>query len=406
METKKTKTVNLKAEAGSDFQEIYFDNGATTAVDQRVINEMLPYWNRVYGNPSSLHRFGREAKDTVEKSRHNVASSIGAHDDELFFTGSGTEANNTALKGIAYANKHRGNHFIVSRIEHDCIINTCKWLQTQGFEVTYLPVDSKGLVDIETIRKNITKSTLAVSVMHVNNEIGTVQPIAEIGALCKQHGIYFHADACQSYGKIKLDINHDNIDLATISAHKIYGPKGIGGLFIRNGVKIEPLLHGGGQERGIRSATENVAGIVGFAKAAELCFADYIEEAQRLTILRDKIINTISERIEVAYLNGDSTKRLPGNINLGFHGLEGEAIKLLLELDQAGVAVSSGSACSSNDAENKPSHVLQAIGLNPIEARGALRIGLGRFTTTKNVDDFLEVFFRVFKKLRPISPGC
>lgn len=383
-------------------KEIYFDNGATTEVDARVIEVMLPCLNKSYGNPSSLHRLGREAKDLVETARHVIASTIQAKDEEIFFTGSGTEANNMALKGIAYANRHRGKHIIVSSIEHDCILNTCKWLQKQGLNVTYLPVSSGGLVDPKQVEQNITTNTLVVSVMHANNEIGTIQPIAEIGSICKQHGVYFHTDACQSYGKIGFSVDM-NVDLATLSAHKIYGPKGIGALFIKKGIILEPLLHGGGQERGMRSATENVPYIVAFAKAATLCFENIDDEQKRLINLRDKIINNILERIPVAYLNGDGENRLPGNINFGFHGLEGEAIKLLLELDQAGVAVSSGSACSSNEAENKPSHVLQAIGRNPIEARGALRIGLGRFTTAEDVDTFLDVFFDKFKELRSIS---
>lgn len=383
-------------------EEMYFDNGATTRVDPRVVEAMFPYFSKSYGNPSSLHRFGRETKDAVDRSRQIIANTMNVHTTELFFTGSGTESNNMALKGIAYANKQRGNHFIVSSIEHDCIINTCKWLQSQGFNVTYLPVNSKGFVDLEQLRKSITKNTLAVSVMYVNNEIGTIQPIAEIGSICKQYGIYFHTDACQSYGKIDFDFGNSDVDLVTISAHKIYGPKGIGALFVRSNVVIEPLLHGGGQERGMRSSTENVPEIVGFAKAAELCFQDLASEQQRLTVLRNKIIDNIFNKLPNAYLNGDDIKRLPGNINFGFRGLEGEAIKLLLELDQAGVAVSSGSACSSNDAENKPSHVLQAIGLNPVEARGALRIGLGRFTDEQQVDHFLDIFFDRFKKLRPI----
>jgi cysteine desulfurase len=384
-------------------ENLYFDNGATTQVDPRVVEEMLPYWTKYYGNPSSLHAIGREAKDAIEQCRKTMAEFLGANGDEIIFTSSGTESNNMALKGIAFANKNRGNHIIVSSVEHDCVLNTCKWLQKQGFSVTYLPVDADGMVDVAMVQQSITAQTILVSIMQANNEIGTIQPIAEIGDLCKQQGVYLHTDACQTFGKIPLQVDKFNVDLATISAHKIHGPKGIGALYVKRGVIIEPLLHGGGQERGLRSATENVAAIVGFSKAAELCMTNLGQENQRIVKLRDKIIDTILDRVAVAYLNGHRVKRLPGNINFGFHGLEGEAIKILLKLDEEGISVSSGSACSSNEAENKPSHVLLAIGKNPVEARGALRITLGRFTEEKHIDYFLTKFFEVLQGLKSIS---
>lgn len=384
-------------------KEIYFDNGATTRVDPRVVTEMLPYLSKIYGNASSLHSFGREAKEALNSSRAKLASYINAKPEELVFTSGGTESNNFAIKGIAYANKEKGKHIVVSSIEHDCIINSCKWLQQQGFEITHLPVDKYGLVAANRLESAIRKDTILVSVMHANNEIGTVEPISEIGKACRERGIYFHTDACQSFGKIPIDAKQQNIDLMTINAHKIYGPKGVGGLFIREGVNITPWQHGGGHEFGLRSSTENTPGIIGFAKAAELCNNEMDEEMVRLTRLRNKLIDEILQEIECAYLNGHKELRLPNNANFGFHGLEGEAIRILLELDELGIAVSTGSACSSNQAENTSSHVLMSIGLNPVEARGALRITLGRYNTEEEVDYFLNCLPKITKSLTPIS---
>jgi cysteine desulfurase len=380
-------SVNSKNIPGNS---IYLDNAATTCVDERVMKSMIPYLSEVYGNASSLHYFGTHAKEALENSRTIIAHSLGADTNEIYFTSSGTESNNWALKGIAFANRNKGRHIIVSSIEHDCVINTCKWLAEEGFFITYLPVDSNGIIDTEGLKKAINPKTILVSVIHANNEIGTIEPIEEIGMICKKHQVYFHSDACQSFGKIPLDVDKAGIDLLTINAHKIYGPKGIGALYIRKGVNIVPLLHGGGQEAGLRSSTENLAAIVGFALAATLCLNEFKNEAERLYLLRKKIENFLFSTYENAYVNGHPDQRLPGHLSFSFHGLEGETIRLLLLLDEMGIAVSAGSACSSNDKSNNASHVLQAIGLNPFEARGGIRVSMGRFTTENEVDIFMD----------------
>jgi cysteine desulfurase len=384
-------------------ERIYLDNGASTKTDPRVVEEMLPYFTRHFGNPSSMHSYGRETKDAITKAREGIGSYIGASPEEVIFTSGGTESNNFALKGIAYANKDKGKHIIVSSIEHDCVMNSAKWLSSQGFEVTYLPVDSNGLVDPSAVESAMREDTILVSVMHANNEVGTIEPIGEIGRICRKRGVYFHTDACQSFCKVPIDLDMQSVDLMTINAHKIYGPKGVGALYVRNGVNIMPWQHGGGHEFGMRSSTENVPGIIGFAKAVELCYAEFGTETKRLANLRDRIIDTISERIPNAYLNGHRTERLPNNVNFGFHGLEGEAIKIMLELDERGIAVSTGSACSSNQSGGTPSHVLVAMGLNAIEARGALRVTLGRFNTDQEVTKFIEALPKVVGSLRSIT---
>lgn len=381
---------------------IYLDNSASTKADPRVVEQMLPYFYEVYGNASSLHGFGREAKTAMEDSRAKLASFIGAKPKEVVFTSSGTESNNFALKGIAFANRGKGKHIIVSAIEHDAVLNPCQWLEEQGFDITYLAVDTDGLIDINVLKKEIREDTILVSVMHANNEIGTIEPIGIVGKICKDHGIYFHSDACQSFGRIPIDVNAQCLDLLTINAHKIYGPKGIGALFIREGTKIMPWQQGGGHEMGLRSATENIPAIVGFAKAAELCIEEMEYEAKRLLGLREKIINSVLRDFPFAYLNGHRDYRLPNNINIGFAGLEGDAIRLLLELDEIGIAVSSGSACSSN-GEHKASHVLSAIGLDPVRARGALRVSLGRYNTQEEIDYFLNRFSEVLGNLKSIT---
>lgn len=382
--------------------KIYLDNSASTKVDPRVVEQMMPYFSGYYGNASSLHGFGRETKAAMDDSRAKLASFIGAKPQEIIFTSSGTESNNFALKGIAFANRGKGKHIIVSAIEHDAVLNPCQWLGGQGFDVTYLSVDTDGLIDINDLKKEIRKDTILVSVMHANNEIGTIEPIGEVGKICKEHGIYFHSDACQSFGRISIDVNAQHLDLLTINAHKIYGPKGIGALFIREGTKIMPWQQGGGHEMGLRSATENIPAIVGFAKAAQLCIEEMENEAQRLLGLREKIINSMLKDFPFAYLNGHRNRRLPNNINIGFAGLEGDAIRLLLELDEIGIAVSSGSACSSN-GEHKTSHVLSAIGLDPVRARGALRVSLGRYNTEEEIDYFLNKFSEVLGSLKSIT---
>ncbi|NVO11212.1 MAG: cysteine desulfurase [Bacteroidales bacterium] len=383
-------------------ERIYFDNAATTPLDPLVLNAMMPYFTNSFGNASSLHRFGTESKVVLEKCRQQIANYLNASGDEFVFTSSGTESNNMAIKGVAFANRERGNHIITSAIEHDCVLSTCKWLETQGFYITYLSVDSDGVIDIEQLSKCINPKTILVSIMHGNNEIGTLQNLEQMGAICREKGVYFHSDACQSFGKVSVDVQLMNLDLLTINSHKIYGPKGVGGLFIKKGIKITPWLHGGSQEFGIRSSTENIAGIVGFAKAVELCMTNFSKEIDVLTRQRDKLINGILLNVKNAYLNGHPTQRIPNNINICIRGLEGEAIRLLLILDELGIAVSAGSACSSNDKSNNASHVLRAIGLNPFEARGSIRISLGRFNNDEEIDYFINAFEQSILKLNPI----
>ena len=369
-------------------QKIYLDNAATTQVDERVVLSMLPYHSEEYGNASSLHSYGTHAKEILDRSRRKLASFIGAEPDEIVFTSGGTESNNLALKGIAFANRSKGNHIIVSTIEHDCVLNVCKWLETQGFYITYLPVDNTGVVDVNELKKFINPKTILVSVMHANNEMGTLEPIEEIGQICKSYNVPFHSDACQSFGKIPIDVNESGLSLLSLNSHKIYGPKGVGALYVRKGLNLVPLLHGGGQEGGLRSTTENLPGIVGFANAAELCFEGIKTESNRLLGLREKLTDFLFETFENVYVNGAQENKLPGLINFSLHGLEGETIRLLLLLDEKGIAVSAGSACSSNDKTNNASHVLQAIGLNQFEARGGIRVSFGRYSTEEDLERF------------------
>lgn len=379
-------------------KQIYMDHSATTAVDPAVTEAMLPYFSEKFGNPSSLYTIGREARRALEESRQKIASLIGAKKEEIIFTGSGTESDNLAIKGVAYKNRKKGNHIITSSIEHHAVLHTCKYLETQGFSVTYLPVSRDGLVNPADVEKAITPQTILISIMHANNEIGTIQPVGEIGKIAREKNIPFHSDAVQTAGKIPLDVDSTGIDLLTFSAHKMYGPKGVGALYIRKGVRIEPQLHGGGHERGIRSSTENVPGIVGFGKAAELA-RERVQEEQKLSILRDSLISGILE-IEESYLNGHPTKRLPGNANFRFSFIEGES--MVLNLDMKGVAASTGSACSSTSLE--PSHVLLAIGLRPEEAHGSLRLTLGLENTQEDVDYVVSILPDIVNKLRMISP--
>ena len=369
-------------------QKIYLDNAATTQVDERVVLSMLPYHSEEYGNASSLHSFGTHAKEILDRSRRKLASFIGAEPNEIVFTSGGTEANNLALKGIAFANRSKGNHLIVSAIEHDCVLNVCKWLETQGFYITYLPVDNTGVVDVDELKKYINSKTILVSIMHANNEIGTLEPIAEIGQICKSYNVPFHSDACQSFGKIPIKVNEAGLDLLTINSHKIYGPKGVGALYVRKGVNIIPLLHGGGQESGIRSTTENLPGIVGFVNAAELCIEGMKIESSTLLRLRKNLTDFLFDNFDNVYINGSIDNKLPGLLNFSLHGLEGETMRLLLLLDEKGIAVSAGSACSSNDKTHNASHVLQAIGLNQFEARGSIRVSFGRYSTEKDLEKF------------------
>lgn len=381
-------------------KKIYFDYAATTPVDARVLKAMLPYFKEKFGNTMSIHWFGQEAKLALEKSRKIVADLMGAKPEEIIFTSSATESNNLALKGIALAHKNKGRHIIISPIEHPCIMESAKWLKAQGFEIEKVPVDKYGIVDLSKLKKAIRKDTILVSIIHASNEIGTIQPIAEIGKICREKKVYFHTDAVQSFGKIPIDVKKMNIDLLTASSHKMYGPKGAGCLFIREGIKIEPLLHGGGQERGIRSSTVNVASIVGFAKACEICKKEMKRESKRLTKLRDKLIKSVLKNIKETKLNGHPKLRLPNNTNFSFYGVEGEA--LVMQLDLEGFAVSTGSACSSTKLE--PSYVLLAIGLTPSGAYSSLRITLGRQTTEKQVNQLIKVLPKAVSKLREISP--
>jgi cysteine desulfurase len=369
-------------------QRIYLDNAATTQVDERVLLSMLPYYSEEYGNASSLHSFGTHAKEVLDRARRKIASFIGADPGEIVFTSGGTEANNLALKGIAFANRVKGNHIIVSSIEHDCVLNACKWLETQGFYITYLPVDNTGRIDSAELKKFINPKTILVSVMHANNEIGTLEPIAEIGEICNFYNVPFHSDACQSFGKIPIDVRKTGLDLLTINSHKIYGPKGVGALFVRRGINIVPLLHGGGQEAGLRSTTENLPGIVGFANAAELSADGMKTESNKLIRLRNNFTDFLFDNFENVYINGSVNDKLPGLLNFSFHGLEGETMRLLLLLDEKGIAVSAGSACSSNDKTHNASHVLQAIGLNQFEARGGIRVSFGRYSTDEDLQKF------------------
>lgn len=381
---------------------IYLDNAASTPVDPEVIEAMLPFYSETFGNASSMHHYGSKAKDALNDSRSIIASSINAAPEEIIFTSSGTEANNMALKGVASASKKKGRHIIVSSIEHDCILNTAKWLQEQGFEISYLPVGHSGLIEAETLENAIRPDTILVSVMHANNEIGTVQPIETLGRICKQNNILFHSDACQSFGKITIDVHAQHIDLLSLNAHKIYGPKGIGALFIRKGTNLHPLLHGGGQEFGLRSSTENIPAIVGFAKAVELCKSSMVKENNKMLSMRNLLVDFLKDNFEDFYINGSMENRLYNNLNFSFHGLEGESIRLLLMLDDIGIAVSAGSACSSNSKSSNSSHVLQAIGLNPFEAKGAVRVSFGRFNTMAEVESFGMALIEVVGKLTSI----
>ncbi len=380
-------------------KRIYMDYAASTPVRKEVLAEMEPYFAEKYGNASSLHSFGGEALEALEIARKRIAAVINAEPSEIIFTSGGTESDNLAIKGAAFANQHKDNHIIVSSIEHDAVMQTARFLEKDGFSVTRLPVDEYGLVDPVELLNSITKDTILVSIMHANNEVGTIEPVGEIGKICRQHGVLFHTDAVQSFGKIPIDVKTMNIDLLTLSSHKIYGPKGVGALFVRKGVKLEPILHGGGQESGLRSGTENVAGIVGFGKAAELAHAEMDAESVRLSKLRDKLISG-ALKIDNTQLNGHPEKRLPNNVNLRFKFIEGEGLVMLL--DEAGIATSTGSACSSKSLE--PSHVLLALGLKHEDAHGSLRVTLGKETKDDDIDYFLETLPGCIETLRRISP--
>jgi cysteine desulfurase len=378
----------------------YFDYSATTPVDPEVLNEMIPHFTNEFGNPSSIYTYGRESKKTIENARESIASLIGADPKEIFFTGGGSEADNWAIKGIAMSLRDKGNHIITSNIEHHAVLHVCEYLEKHGFKVTYLPVDKDGLISLEDLKKEITDSTILISIMYANNEIGTIQPIEEIGKIAKEHKIYFHTDAVQALGNVKINVKNMNIDLMSMSAHKVYGPKGVGALYISKGVKIEPLIHGGAQERKKRAGTENVPGIAGFGKAAEIANNNLDKNIEYLTKLRDKLIKEITNNIDYVKLNGHPIKRLPGNVNISFQFIEGEA--LLLSLDMVGICGSSGSACTSGSLD--PSHVLLAIGLPHEIAHGSLRLSLGRFTKEEDIDYVLQELPKITNRLRSMSP--
>jgi cysteine desulfurase len=381
-------------------KRIYLDYAATTPVHPEVVKAMQPYFSDAFGNPSSLYSYGLEARQAIEAARNKVAESIGAKNEEIVFTGGGSEADNFAIKGVADANSRKGNHIITSVIEHHAVLVTCKFLEKRGFKVTYLPVDKYGLVDPESVRKAITDKTILISIMHANNEIGTIQPIGEIGKIARKAKIYFHTDAVQTVGHIPVNVNELKVDMLSFSAHKLYGPKGVGVLYIRKGTKVTSLIHGGEQEQGRRAGTENVPGIVGLGKAIELAGLDITNETERLITLRNVLIKGILEKIEHSRLNGHPAQRLPNNVNVSVDFIEGESTCLNLDLE--GICISTGSACSSSDAE--PSHVLLAIGLSHAQARSSLRFTMGRLTTAEDIERILEVLPRTVARLRAISP--
>ncbi len=379
---------------------IYLDYAATTPTHPEVVKAMLPYFTETFGNPSSIHSYGQEAKGAIEEAREKVASLIGAQSGEIVFTSGGTEADNFALKGVAFANEGRGDHIITSAIEHHAVLETCKFLERRGFKVTYLPVDSYGVVDPDDVRKAITTRTILISVMHANNEVGTIETTAEIGRVSKEAGVYFHTDAVQTVGHIPVEVNKLGVDLLAMSAHKLYGPKGMGALYIRKGTKLVSFIHGGEQERRRRAGTENVPGIIGFGKAAEIAQQEIAGEAERLTYLRDRLINGLLERIDHTRLNGHPVNRLPNNVNISVDYVEGES--MLLNLDLEGICASTGSACNSSSLE--PSHVLLAMGLSHEQAHGSLRFSLGKWTTEEEIVRVLDALPRIVAKLRAMSP--
>lgn len=381
-------------------KRIYLDNAATTPLDPEVLKEIMPFLTEKYGNASSLHREGQEARRAIEDARRKIAKFLSCKAEEIIFTGSGTESNNTVIKGLAFANKERGkNNIITTAIEHHAVIEPAEFLEKFGFKTTIIKVDRGGIVNPKDIEMAITPKTLLVSIMSANNEIGTIQPIEEIARICKNKKVYFHTDAVQAFGKMPINVNKMNIDFLSASAHKIYGPKGVGLLYARKGIEFDPLLHGGGHEFGLRSSTENVAGIVGLGKAVEVYEKRMRQDAERILKLRDKLIKGMLE-ITGARLNGHATKRLYNNANFSFSGIEGES--LIMHLDMNGIAASTGSACSTKDL--RPSHVLTAIGLDHVTAHGSLRLTLGRSTTEEEIDYTIKTVKDIVQNLRKISP--
>ena len=381
-------------------KNIYFDNAATTKLDDEVLKEMLPYLKDNYGNPSSIYKLGREARKAIEDSREKIAKVLNCKANEIYFTAGGSESDNTAIKGIAKANKKRGNHIITSKIEHPAVLETCKQLEKEGFEITYISVDEKGIVDLEELKKSIKPTTILITIMFANNEIGTIQPIEEIGKIAKRNNIYFHTDSVQAVGSIKIDVQKLNIDSLSLSGHKFYGPKGVGALYVKTGVPFEKFISGGHQERNKRAGTENVAGIVGIGKAIELAYENLDEYNKKIKELRDYYVKQVEEKIPYIKINGDMEKRLPGNSNISFRFIEGEG--LLLNLDLKGICASSGSARTSGSLD--PSHVLLAIGLPHEIAHGSLRVSIGKYNTKEEIDYLIENLMEIVTRLREMSP--
>ena len=379
---------------------IFFDNSATTRIDDRVLEAMLPFYRTKYGNPSSIHSFGEEAREGMVQARERAAFAIGASPEEIFFTSGGTESNNIALQGFAFANRKKGKHIITSMVEHHAILHTCEFLGTQGFDITYLPVDGVGAVDPDAVRSALRDDTILVSIMTANNEIGTVQPFREIGRMAHEMGVAFHTDAVQAITKVPIDVSEDHIDLLSMSAHKFHGPKGVGALYVRKGVPIRPLTYGGGQERNLRPSTENVPGIVGLGEAIHLGMREMEASVRSMLNVREHIIEGTMNVISGAFLNGARQRRLCNNANFRFDGVEGEA--MVLDLDFHGIATSTGSACSARNTET--SHVMRAIGLTPDQARGALRISLSKFSTMEEADRFTKAIEATVKRLRSLAP--
>lgn len=379
---------------------IYLDNAATTKTSIEVFEAMKPYFTEVYGNPSSIYSFAGKAKGAVENAREIIANSIGAKAEEIYFTAGGSESDNWALIGMAEAYKNKGNHIITSKIEHHAILHTCKYLENKGYDVTYLDVDEKGFIDLEELKKSIRPETILISIMYANNEIGTIEPVSEIGKIAREHGIFFHTDAVQAYGHVPINVNEENIDLLSASGHKFNGPKGIGFLYIRKGIKMGSFIHGGGQERSRRAGTHNVPGIIGMGKGAEAAHEHMKERMEKQTELRDYFINRVVEEIPYVKVNGDETKRLPNNINVCFRFIEGES--LLILLDMKGICASSGSACTSGSLD--PSHVLLAIGLPHEIAHGSLRLTLSEENTKEELDYVIDNLKSIVDRLRSMSP--
>ena len=381
-------------------ENVYFDNAATTKLDEEVLETMMPYLKENYGNASSIYKLGREAKKAVEESREKIAKILNCKPNEIYFTAGGSESDNTAIKGIARANKKKGNHIITSKIEHPAVLETCKELEKEGFEVSYISVDENGIVDLEELKSKIKETTILITIMFANNEIGTIEPIEEIGKIAKENNIYFHTDGVQAVGSVKIDVQKLNIDSLSLSGHKFYGPKGIGALYVRTGVPFEKYISGGHQERNKRAGTENVAGIVGLGKAIELAYENLEEHNKKIKELRDYYIEQVKEKIPYIKINGDMEKRLPGNSNISFRFIEGEG--LLLNLDLKGICASSGSACTSGSLD--PSHVLLAIGLPHEIAHGSLRISIGKYNTKEEIDYLVENLVEIVNRLRDMSP--